>query len=78
MQKILSYYFTKIRIRHSPLPNAGVSDAPDRVRNPSYAYQLFINLVNSAGSEIMGSLSKLAQQVATQSGPLYFNTGPGM
>ena len=35
------------------MPNAGERGAPDIIRNPADAYQLYINLVDSAGSEIM-------------------------
>jgi signal transduction histidine kinase len=35
------------------LPNAGERGAPDIIRNPADAYQLYINLMNSARSEIM-------------------------
>jgi len=35
------------------LPNAGERGAPDIIRNPADAYQLYIHLVNSASSEIM-------------------------
>jgi signal transduction histidine kinase len=35
------------------LPYAGEKGAPDIIRNPADAYQLYVNLVNSAGSEIM-------------------------
>ncbi len=37
----------------SALPNAGDRGAPDIIRSPTDAHQLYVDLVNSAGSEIM-------------------------
>ena len=44
--------------------SAGESGAPDIIRNPADVYQLYINLVNSAGSEITLLLPPPAQDRA--------------